>query len=302
MKTNINKIFFISFVLFLFIFTNSFAYNFNQNLLLGSSNEDVRQLQIFLNNYSAETKIANSGVGSPGYETTYFGLLTKQALIKFQNINANSILIPNGLSSGTGYFGPSTRNFINSLSGSNNISTPINSNIPNINVNEPIYNDFMMVSKNNVKNGDKVYLGSNTILKDLDFYINNKKLDKSCRGEYICEIKIETSTNGINLITTNVTTLRPAEINVIDEDEKKPVVKISNIKINEENEITGKYLSDKIKVYTMLGIFEVTTEDNKFKLNIETAEGQFIKNLVGPFYVENENGLTSDIIIITYEI
>ena len=57
--------------------------------------------------------IAGSGAGSPGNETNKFGLLTRAALIKFQEAYANDILSSGGLTKGTGYFGPSTRAFVN---------------------------------------------------------------------------------------------------------------------------------------------------------------------------------------------
>lgn len=72
---------------------------FTRNLTIGSSGEDVKNLQKFLN--SAGFKIANSGPGSPGNETTLFGSLTKIALAKWQATN--------GISPASGYLGPLTR-------------------------------------------------------------------------------------------------------------------------------------------------------------------------------------------------
>ncbi|MFP4539625.1 MAG: hypothetical protein ACLFNN_01650 [Candidatus Paceibacterota bacterium] len=79
-----------------------------RSLSLGDSGSDVKKLQIFLNSDS-ETQLANSGLGSSGQETEYFGPLTKNAVISFQEKHASDVLRPLGLSRGTGYFGPSTK-------------------------------------------------------------------------------------------------------------------------------------------------------------------------------------------------
>ena len=87
-------------------------YVFIRDLELGDTGEDVRNLQVFLNS-SVETRIAQSGVGSPGEETDYFGQLTLYAVIAYQNYYASEVLSPIGLSSGTGYVGAKTREHIN---------------------------------------------------------------------------------------------------------------------------------------------------------------------------------------------
>jgi Putative peptidoglycan binding domain len=80
---------------------------FTRILRRGSIGDDVKALQIFLNNHSFT--LVSSGNGSPNNETTYFGRRTENALIRFQEFYANEILIPLGLKKGTGVFGEGTR-------------------------------------------------------------------------------------------------------------------------------------------------------------------------------------------------
>lgn len=91
---------------------NSFL--ITKSLKLGDSDNEVLILQKFLNSRT-ETKIANSGAGSPGNETFYFGQLTKAAVIKFQELYKDEILAPVGLIRGTGYFGEMSRKKANIL-------------------------------------------------------------------------------------------------------------------------------------------------------------------------------------------
>lgn len=87
------------------------AQSFTRNLKIGDTGSDVEELQKVLNMESA-TQVAQDGPGSPGNETTYFGLLTADAVRRFQELHAAEILTPLGLFSGTGYFGPGTRGFL----------------------------------------------------------------------------------------------------------------------------------------------------------------------------------------------
>ncbi|MDD5152789.1 MAG: peptidoglycan-binding protein [Candidatus Pacebacteria bacterium] len=81
------------------------SYNFATNLKMGMTSADVKNLQVVLNS-SADTQVAATGVGSAGLETSYFGALTKAAVVKFQ--------AKNGLPT-TGYVGPMTRGVLNTM-------------------------------------------------------------------------------------------------------------------------------------------------------------------------------------------
>ncbi|MFH1412953.1 MAG: peptidoglycan-binding protein [bacterium] len=86
---------------------------FTKNLNLGDKDEEVKALQKFLNKNGFT--VAESGAGSLGNETNFFGNLTAAALVKFQESFSEQILSPAGLAKGTGYFGPSTKKFVNSF-------------------------------------------------------------------------------------------------------------------------------------------------------------------------------------------
>lgn len=87
---------------------------FTRYLSQGDINEEVRKLQIFLNQFK-DTQVASSGAGSPGNETNYFGPLTRIAVIKFQEKYPEEILSPWGLTQGTGKFHRTTLQQANTL-------------------------------------------------------------------------------------------------------------------------------------------------------------------------------------------
>jgi hypothetical protein len=89
-------------------------FSFTKNLWVGIRDMDVKLLQRFLN--LKGFTVSTDGPGSAGQETEFFGAKTKQALIKFQEAYKVNILNPIGLNFGTGFFGPQTRNYINSMS------------------------------------------------------------------------------------------------------------------------------------------------------------------------------------------
>lgn len=76
---------------------------FNTDLSQGMTSNDVKNLQIVLNK-NASTRVALSGAGSSGSETTYFGSLTFAAV---KNYQASKSII------NTGYVGPLTRAALN---------------------------------------------------------------------------------------------------------------------------------------------------------------------------------------------
>lgn len=81
-------------------------YVFRADIKIGDDNQDVKKLQIYLNN--SGFLVSTVGAGSTGKETTYFGAKTFQALKKYQKYNKIS---------STGYFGPITRSQVNKILG-----------------------------------------------------------------------------------------------------------------------------------------------------------------------------------------
>jgi len=78
------------------------VYSWTRDLTLGSTGDDVKALQQFLNGQGFT--VSSSGAGAPGSESTYFGAKTKAALAKFQAAK--------GISPAAGYFGPITRSYV----------------------------------------------------------------------------------------------------------------------------------------------------------------------------------------------
>jgi len=80
----------------------------NRSLSVGMEGQDVKCLQVMLNQ-DLDEPLADSGPGSPGNETSYFGSITEAGVVRFQERHQARVLAPIGLSGGTGYFGQRTR-------------------------------------------------------------------------------------------------------------------------------------------------------------------------------------------------
>ena len=100
--------------------TTASGYTWTRDLKVGATGADVMELQKFLNK-DADTRVAATGAGSAGMETSYFGPATAAAVSKFQVKYRADILSPAGLVNPTGFFGPSTRAKANAL---NKVSAP----------------------------------------------------------------------------------------------------------------------------------------------------------------------------------
>jgi len=90
------------------------GFSFVMDLKLGDTDPAVKELQKILNADPA-TIVAAEEVGSPGKESTYFGSLTKEAVIKFQNKYKDVILTLNSLTTADGVVNKATRTKLNLL-------------------------------------------------------------------------------------------------------------------------------------------------------------------------------------------
>ena len=88
-------------------------FRFDHNIDFGAVDPDVRELQIYLNTNGF--RVADNGPGSPGHEVDVFDAATRVALSKFQTAHAAQILVPFGITKGTGRFGNATRKYINEM-------------------------------------------------------------------------------------------------------------------------------------------------------------------------------------------
>lgn len=304
------------FVCLLFGITSSVsAYTFTRTLTIGSSGQDVHELQKILNQ-NPLTQLGVTGVGSPGQETFYFGELTRQAVIRFQNKYAPQILHPINLTAGTGFVGTKTIEFLNSqnftsqaeISSQTDEQTEINTQTAQsittsapINMQSTTSNPHFVISPTILRPGDTLYIASEHSLTNTQFTLNNASLTSRCRTEYVCEIRLpnQISASHQYVIASDNLQLGTAIIQVIQEANAKPTSNIRTLSLSKDNIITGQNFTPRMNIYTPHGQFTTQTLNNSFILsfpqNISYEEG------VGILILENENGLQSDIIFVQYE-
>lgn len=157
---------------------NTSIFIFTKNLKLSDNNSDVKQLQIILNK-DADTRVATFGVGSPGNETTYFGNMTKLAVMRFQAKYRQEILDVSGLSSPTGFFGQASINKMNTLLLLSTVSSNSNNNanqnlLPPANISMPVISD---VSKVSVAPGETLTITGNFSGKSIVHFDDMEILD-----------------------------------------------------------------------------------------------------------------------------
>jgi peptidoglycan hydrolase-like protein with peptidoglycan-binding domain len=92
------------------------SFRFSVPLAKGTRSEEVRRLQQFLNTHGF-TVASGTELGAPGNESDLFGLLTEDAVKRFQAVYASEILVPSGLTAPSGFFGPSSIKKANALLG-----------------------------------------------------------------------------------------------------------------------------------------------------------------------------------------
>lgn len=160
MSLNIfKKISLVLIVIILILPATTYARNFLRNLHVGDYGDDVRFVQTVLN-LAPETKVAETGSGSPGNETSYFGPATKKAIIKFQYLYSNDILKPAGLSIATGVVGSFTQKKLNELAQVYNDSHKAVQNATSSNSNAQINNTPFIesITPTTFGNGDTVVI------------------------------------------------------------------------------------------------------------------------------------------------
>lgn len=90
---------------------------FQRDIFAGVTHEDIRCLQKYLN--SSGYQVSQTGPGSPGNESNYFGFKTQAAVVRWQ--------AEHGITPVRGYFGPKSRaKYTSLITGTSLVTTPKN--------------------------------------------------------------------------------------------------------------------------------------------------------------------------------
>ena len=180
-------------------------------LVFGSLGPQVMTLQRILN-LDPDTRVARSGPGSPENETSYFGPLTKTAVIRFQEKYASEILAPVALTRGSGYVGLYTRTKLNALSISSAAAGGVSaSDVPPASIPTPTTVPSVTPTLTTAS--------QNPNLKDLDTFL--AALDAGATKKGISAAEIDTMKAQVVKVAATTTDLRAAFFEMIRSESKQ---------------------------------------------------------------------------------
>jgi hypothetical protein len=266
-------------VFFIFIFALFWFFDFqiinaqdqilNTNIVLkyGDKNEYVTELQRLLNK-DPETRITKTGVGSPGNESDFFGILTKAAVSRFQYKYKTKILEPLGLTSSTGIAGNKTILQLISLYYSDSINISDNSGTNNLFLSLSGSPVIDKVTPLIIKSGDTVVVeGKNFALKNNEILVGFAKesfFAKSKDGKtlsFVYKSLIEDS-----LISNFGKNCSIANSSGCSKDEKKTIDKICESMVGDLGD------PEEAMPVSMI-IYSNGSQSNDFVVNIKLYEG-----------------------------
>lgn len=305
------------------------AFTFNRMLTVGMEGQDVLELQKILNS-DEKTQVAGEGAGSPGNETVYFGARTLQAVKRFQNLHAQDILNPVGLTEGTGFVGSSTIMFLNSkkyleekeeveeekpitfeeieeqvtslvstVNGTGNSEVLFYPNIFATHAGRKVSRPF---GRDDIVDND-FQIGSGIEISSINFFLNDTQLRKGeCLSEYVCKIYIpHTLPAGKYTLRTNKEEHGVHTFRIVSMDIPYPQIETSVIKMGGETIIKGTGFGDDMTVYTPFGMYKTDSRNNEFAIELPTGTLLGEEAFEAAFYIENKQGLRSDLKFVTYE-
>ncbi len=302
-------------------FTSIHAFSFTRTLSEGSVGPDVIELQKILNSNPA-TQVASDGAGSPGNETDYFGSRTRQAVVIFQNLNAQTILTPLGLLTGTGFVGNSTITFLNTIDRTtangqanqfdtqgttvsmqtNPLLTQTPSTFTPTNTSTALSSTAQFfLNPTVVKAGEDTYVASDIALKNATFMFGTQLLSPTCYSDYTCTLTIpQDNPVGISTLSISNPSLGSRSLTVLSSDAQAPDTSVTTLSLSKDNLITGTNFSPTMTIQTSFGTFTTQTQNNQFILSFPpTTTTQATST--GILILENDTGLTSDILFVQYE-